>query len=192
MAWHTVKESLRRHACRGDKMIPFLLKFRDIVERISHHVMLERLAATSEVLWLEHDGVASLLTHARPLSCLGGGRACAEAWRGSCHSGLGLGGEESRCEGSLERVSFPAHVGAICCECWYGGHQEAAAMPKEPRVCTWEFLAVFELATHLRAVLKPQSSVLIIADRGEVKVVKSCARARSAQVRPKGRARLQF
>ncbi|CAJ1458283.1 unnamed protein product [Effrenium voratum] len=31
-------------------MIPFLLKFRDIVERISHHVMLERLAATSEVV----------------------------------------------------------------------------------------------------------------------------------------------
>ena len=45
---------------------------------------------------------------------------------------------------------------------------------------------------HMRAVLKPQSSVLIIAERGEVKVVKSCARARSAQVRPKGRARLQF
>ena len=45
---------------------------------------------------------------------------------------------------------------------------------------------------HMRAVLKPQSSVLIIADRGEVKVVKSCARARSAQVRPKERARLQF
>ena len=44
----------------------------------------------------------------------------------------------------------------------------------------------------MRAVLKPQSSVLIIAERGEVKVVKSCARARSAQVRPKGRARLQF
>ena len=33
---------------------------------------------------------------------------------------------------------------------------------------------------HMRAVLKPQSSVLIIAERGEVKVVKSCARARSA------------
>ena len=45
---------------------------------------------------------------------------------------------------------------------------------------------------HMRAVLKPQSSVLIIAEQGEVKVVKSCARARSAQVRPKGRARLQF
>ena len=45
---------------------------------------------------------------------------------------------------------------------------------------------------HVRAVLKPQSSVYIFAERGEVKVVESCARARSAQVRPKGRARLPF
>ena len=48
------------------------------------------------------------------------------------------------------------------------------------------------LASYMRAVLKPQSSVIIIAEQGEVKVVKSCARARSAPVRPKGRARLQF
>ena len=36
---------------------------------------------------------------------------------------------------------------------------------------------------HARAVLKPQSSVLIIAERGEVKVVQNCAHASSAQVR---------
>ena len=54
------------------------------------------------------------------------------------------------------------------------------------------FPRIAACAAYVRAVLKPQSSVLIIAERGEVKVVKSCARARSAQVRPKGHARLQF
>ncbi|OLP92898.1 hypothetical protein AK812_SmicGene25255 [Symbiodinium microadriaticum] len=33
----------------GDKLLPFLLKFRDVVERPSHHLMLERLVAVSEV-----------------------------------------------------------------------------------------------------------------------------------------------
>ncbi|CAE7942393.1 unnamed protein product, partial [Symbiodinium sp. KB8] len=32
-----------------DKLLPFLLKFRDVVERPSHHLMLERLVAVSEV-----------------------------------------------------------------------------------------------------------------------------------------------
>ena len=46
--------------------------------------------------------------------------------------------------------------------------------------------------TFKRAVLKPVSSVFIVAEQGEVKVVKSCAGARRAQVRPKGYARLQL
>ena len=55
-----------------------------------------------------------------------------------------------------------------------------------PRICTHvrARLAAFTpghaMCAHLRAVLKSQSLVLIIAERGEVKVVKSCARKERA------------
>ena len=48
LVWHAIKAALRTHARRGDKLLPFLLKFRDVVERLSHHLMLERLVAVSE------------------------------------------------------------------------------------------------------------------------------------------------
>ena len=41
--------NIRAHAARGDKVLPFLLKFRDIVERLAHHLMVERWVAVSEV-----------------------------------------------------------------------------------------------------------------------------------------------
>ncbi|CAE7253833.1 unnamed protein product, partial [Symbiodinium sp. CCMP2592] len=50
LAWRQVKESLRQHAQRGDKLLPFLLKFRDIVERLAYHLMLERLHACTEAV----------------------------------------------------------------------------------------------------------------------------------------------
>ena len=48
LVWHAIKAALRTRARRGDKLLPFLLKFRDVVERLSHHLMLERLVAVSE------------------------------------------------------------------------------------------------------------------------------------------------
>ena len=38
LVWHAIKAALRTHARRGDKLLPFLLKFRDVVERLSHHL----------------------------------------------------------------------------------------------------------------------------------------------------------
>ena len=46
--WRFIKENIRQYATRGDKVLPFLLKFRDIVERFAHHLMVERLVACAE------------------------------------------------------------------------------------------------------------------------------------------------
>jgi len=46
--WRLIKERIREEASKGDKIVPFLLKFRDIVERIAHHLMVERLVACCE------------------------------------------------------------------------------------------------------------------------------------------------
>lgn len=47
-----IKAAIREHGSRGDKVLPFLLKFRDIVERLGHHLMIERMVAISEAgLW---------------------------------------------------------------------------------------------------------------------------------------------
>ena len=48
LVWRQIKVSLQQHAKKHDKVIPFLLKFRDIVERLAYHIMLERLTAVSE------------------------------------------------------------------------------------------------------------------------------------------------
>ena len=60
LAWTRIKAPLREHATRGDKIVPFLLKFRDIVERLALHLMLDRLAATSEVPETDRLVVSSL------------------------------------------------------------------------------------------------------------------------------------
>ena len=49
MVWRKIKEGMREYAVRGDKVVPFLLKFRDVVERLAHHLMVERLVTVSEV-----------------------------------------------------------------------------------------------------------------------------------------------
>ena len=47
-----MKAAIREHGSRGDKVLPFLLKFRDIVERLGHHLMIEHMVAISEAgLW---------------------------------------------------------------------------------------------------------------------------------------------
>ena len=46
--WRLIKAAIREHGSRGDKVLPFLLKFRDIVERLGHHLMIERMVAISE------------------------------------------------------------------------------------------------------------------------------------------------
>ena len=48
-SWRIIKAQLAKHAVRGDKLVPFLLKFRDIVERLGHYHMLDRCAAATEV-----------------------------------------------------------------------------------------------------------------------------------------------
>lgn len=48
VVWRLIKANIREHAQKGDKVVPFLLKFRDIVERLGHHLMVERLVAVSE------------------------------------------------------------------------------------------------------------------------------------------------
>ena len=48
VVWRIIKAKIREYATRGDKVLPFLLNFRDIVERLSHHLMVERLVAICE------------------------------------------------------------------------------------------------------------------------------------------------
>jgi len=48
LMWRILKRHLCDHARPADKLVPFFLKFRDVVERLSHYAALDRLAACTE------------------------------------------------------------------------------------------------------------------------------------------------
>ena len=50
--WRIIKGHLCKYARSVDKLVPFFLKFRDVIERLGHYAALDRLVACSEVATL--------------------------------------------------------------------------------------------------------------------------------------------
>ena len=112
--WRLVKQCIRTHATKGDKILPFLLKFRDIVERIAHHLMVERLVACSEARTASFQalfhtaGLCLHCIHIRFICATPGFHVPRREETAKRHGPrMGLDSEEGGCTRSHQRVLQP-------------------------------------------------------------------------------------